>query len=170
MELAGIRILFSCEKELSFSHTTYFSSRLSSGTSPAGLSLRHSVPVNPIGMSPHVPTRPCDDDKNDHRHHDPHGAHFGLVGFLLCHQTTPFRFRRSLIAFGAPGWVCAASRTESGPIQALAIAMPRLRPKEFLCASSQLEDVCADTGQRIGGDPPIPYRLVGAFFPMLEWS
>jgi hypothetical protein len=43
-------------------------------------------------------------------------------------------------------------------------------PEEFLCASSQLEDVCADTGQRIGGDPPIAHRLVGAFFPMLEWS
>jgi hypothetical protein len=48
--------------------------------------------------------------------------------------------------------------------------MPRLRPNEFLCASSQLEDVCGDTGQRIGGDPPIPHRLIGAFFPMLEWS
>jgi hypothetical protein len=55
-----------------------------------------------------------------------------------------------------------------GLSQALATQMPRLRPKEFLCASSQLEDVCGDTGQRIGGDPPIPHRLIGAFFPMLE--
>ena len=59
---------------------------------------------------------------------------------------------------------------ESGPIQAQAIQMPRLRPEKFLCVSSQLEDACADTGQRIGGDPPIPRRLIGAFFPMLEWS
>jgi hypothetical protein len=40
-------------------------------------------------------------------------------------------------------------------------------PEEFLCVSSQLKDVCADTGQRIGGDPPILHRLIGAFFPIL---
>jgi hypothetical protein len=30
--------------------------------------------------------------------------------------------------------------------------------------------VCVDTGQRGGGNPPIPHRLIGAFFPMLGYS
>ena len=64
--------------------------------------LRGSVPVNPIGVSPHVPTHPCDDEKNDQSHHDPHGANFGLVGFLLCHRRPP---SVRLDCVGEAGWV-----------------------------------------------------------------
>jgi hypothetical protein len=47
---------------------------------------------------------------------------------------------------------------------------PVQRSKKFLCVSSQLRDVRADAGQRMGGNPPNPLRLIGAFCPMLGWS
>jgi len=55
-----------------------------------GTWLRGSVPVDPIGVSPHVPAHPPDDEENNHSHHNPHGAHFGLVTLLLCHQAPPY--------------------------------------------------------------------------------
>src|SRR5262245_55703431 len=41
-----------------------------------------SAPVHPIGVGPLVPTRPCEDDKHNHSHDDPHGRTSALS--FLC--------------------------------------------------------------------------------------
>jgi hypothetical protein len=41
------------------------------------------VPVNPIRVGPHIPTRPREDDEHNYSHHNPHGSHFGVVSHCL---------------------------------------------------------------------------------------